>query len=61
MEISAASELLSFIIVIYDIWPTNSFLILFHDCAFGNGRICHLTDVLNDLLCNITNMDKICG
>ena len=51
MGISAASEPLNFFkIVIYDLWPTYSFLLLFHDCAFGNVRMDHFTDLLNDLL-----------
>ena len=51
MGMSAASEPRnSFIIVIYDLWPTYSFLLLFYDCAFGNGRIDHFTDLVNDLL-----------
>ena len=29
---------------------TYSFLITFSDCSFGNGRIDHLTELLNDLL-----------
>ena len=48
---SAAIESLNFfIIVIYDLWPTYSFLHLFHDCPFGNGGADHFTDLLNDLL-----------
>ena len=39
-----------FIIVIYHLWPTYSLILLFHDYAFGNGRIDHFTDLLNDLL-----------
>ena len=51
MGTSAASEPLnSFIIVIYDLWPTYSFLLFFHDCTFRNGRIDHFMDLLNDLL-----------
>ena len=49
MGTSIASEpLISIIIVIYDLWPTYNFLLLFYDCAFGNGRIDHLRDFLND-------------
>ena len=45
--------------MIYDLL---SFLLLYHDCALGNGRIDHFTDLLNDLLklIDITNIDKIC-
>ena len=52
MGTSAASEPINFfIIVIYDLRPTYSFFSSFlHDCAFGNGRIDHFTDLLNDLL-----------
>ena len=51
MGTSAASEPLnSFKIVIYDLRPTYSFLLFFHDCAFGNGRLDHFTDLLNALL-----------
>ena len=50
MGTSVASEPLnSFIIVIYDIRPTYSFLLSLSDCSFGNGRIDHFTDLLNDL------------
>ena len=48
--IAESEPLNSFIIVIYNLWPTYSFLLLFHDCAFGNGRIDHFMDLLNDLL-----------
>ena len=61
MRTSAASEPLNFfIIVIYDLGPTYSFLFLFHDCTIGNGRIGHFTDFYNDLLIDtcITNIDK---
>ena len=33
-----------------NLWPTNSFLLHFPDCAFENDRIDHFTDQLNDLL-----------
>ena len=33
-----------------DLLPTNSFLLFIRDCAFGNGRIDHFMDLLNDLL-----------
>ena len=50
MGTSAASEPLNFfIILIYDLRPTFSFLLLFHECAFGNGRIDHFKDLLHDL------------
>ena len=32
---------------IYDLCPTYSFLLLFHDCTFRNGLIDHFTDLLN--------------
>ena len=51
MGTSTASEPLDFfIIVIYDLCLTYSFILLFHDCTFGNGRFDHFTDLLNDLL-----------
>ena len=37
-------------IVICALWPTYTFLLLSSDCSFGNGRIDHLTDLLNDKL-----------
>ena len=49
MGTSAASEPLNFfIIVMCELRPTYSFLLLFSDCSFENGRIGHLTDLLND-------------
>ena len=46
-----ASEPLNFfIIVIYDLRPIFSFLLPFSDYSFGNGRIGHLTDLLNEVL-----------
>ena len=43
------SEPLNFFkIVIYDLWPTYRFLLSFSDCSFGNVRIDHLTDLLDD-------------
>ena len=49
MGASAASEPRNFfMIVVYDLWPTYSFLLLLHN-AFGNGRIDHIADLLNDL------------
>ena len=50
MGTNAASEPLYFIIiVIYDLWPTFSFLLPFPDCVIGNGRIDHLKNLLNNL------------
>ena len=52
MVTSGASETLNSFIIVhvkYDIWPTYSFL-PFPDCSYGNGRIDHFTDLLNDLL-----------
>ena len=42
--------------------PTYSFLLLFHNRTFGNGRIDNFTDLLNDLfiIIDIINTDKIC-
>ena len=48
-RVHASEPLNYFIIVIYEPWSTYSYLLLFHDCAFGNGRIGHFTDLLNDL------------
>ena len=46
MGTSVASEPLNcFIIVLYDIWPTDGFLPL-PGCSYGNGRIDHFTDSL---------------
>ena len=60
MGTSAASEPLnSFIIVIYDLWPTYFFLLLFHNYAFRNGRIDHFRIYLMIYLIDITNIDKI--
>ena len=39
-----------FIIVIYDIWPTYSLLLLFHDFAFGKSRIDHFANLLMDFI-----------
>ena len=49
----------SFIIVIYDIRPTYSFPLLFHDCAFGNGRIITSRIFLTIHLIATTNIDKL--
>ena len=61
MGISVASEPLNFFIhvtVIYDLWPTYNFLLPFSDCSVGNGRIGHLTDLLNDLMILLTGYYK---
>ena len=47
---TASKPLNSFIIVIYDLGPTYSFLLLFYYYVFRNGHINHFTDLLNDLL-----------
>ena len=51
MGTSEASEpLIFFIVVIYELSPTYSFLLPFPDCSFGNGHIDHITDLLNDII-----------
>ena len=61
MGTSTVSEPLDFfIIVIYDLWPTYSFLLLFHDCAFESGHIDHFTDLFNHLLNRYYNIDNLC-
>ena len=51
MGTSVASEPLNIlIIVICELLPASIFLLSFSDCSFENGRIDHLTDLLNDLL-----------
>ena len=51
MGTSTASEPHNlFIIAIYDLLPTYSFLLLLYYCTFVNGRLDHFKDSLNDLL-----------
>ena len=45
-----------FEIAIYDLLPTYSLFLLFHDCAFEYGLIDHFAFALYDS----TNIDKMC-